>query len=507
MSDQTTIPFDRQVWSDYLNWGGIAGEAWETTFRVYGEELAKGLIPLQGRYDRAAYLMARNYEYLADRVTMWAANAQDANGSRAQAYAEALRSDYAAKAQALSDTKVDAAQRLASASANVESSLGRLAPQFARYVGSAFDWIQVIDAVGQGDLAGVYANMAQMLAAEAAAALVVALAPAWAPALGVAVAAGALAGFVAWAGSDKGWGFYGDFGRWLEPYAKAFGLEVGGLLPSIPEWIKTLFETMIYETSPLVLDLDGDGIEISQLETITPTFTTRTQRIYFDHDGDGIQSNGAWLQGDDGFLALDKNANGQIDNGFELFGNNTRLANGQTAADGFAAFAEQDTNADGMVNALDANWNNLRVWRDRNQDGISQAEELSTLNALGITQINTAQGARHEELFDGTRLEGAGTFVMNGHSANFTDAWFSQDSFHGRAVAPIALAADVQGLPDMGGSGAVRSLHEAATLSPALKGLLVQFGQASTPAQRRGLARANCAGLGRHQHHGDLRDV
>ena len=106
-------------------------------------------------------------------------------------------------------------------------------------------------------------------------------------------------------------------------------------------------------------------------------------------NADGIKTGTAWAAADDGMLVWDRNGNGSIDSGRELFGDETILANGQKAANGFAALAELDTGSlvngiivgagDGKFDAKDAQYANLRVWRDLNQDGISQAGELQTL--------------------------------------------------------------------------------------------------------------------------------
>ena len=130
---------------------------------------------------------------------------------------------------------------------------------------------------------------------------------------------------------------------------------------------------------PLTLDLDGDGIETVAASTTNP--------ILFDHDGDGTKNGTGWIKGDDGFLVLDRNNNGTIDSGQELFGDSTPLAGGGTAADGFAALAQEDTNADGVVNNLDTRWSQLRVWQDLNQDGVSQAGELLTMRAFSTAPL------------------------------------------------------------------------------------------------------------------------
>ena len=114
---------------------------------------------------------------------------------------------------------------------------------------------------------------------------------------------------------------------------------------------------------PLTFDLDGDGLETTAIAATNP--------ILFDHDGDGVKNGTGWVKPDDGFLVRDVNGNGTIDNGRELFGDSTIKSNGQTATDGFDALADLDSNADGKIDSNDTQFNNLRIWRDLNQDGIS----------------------------------------------------------------------------------------------------------------------------------------
>ena len=108
---------------------------------------------------------------------------------------------------------------------------------------------------------------------------------------------------------------------------------------------------------PLAIDLGGDGIQTMSVE----------HGIVFDHDGDGHKQGTGWLHGDDGWLVYDRNGDGQINNGRELFGDNTLKYDGSgKCADAFEALAQEDTNGDGVVNHLDANWASLKVWRDFN---------------------------------------------------------------------------------------------------------------------------------------------
>jgi hypothetical protein len=135
---------------------------------------------------------------------------------------------------------------------------------------------------------------------------------------------------------------------------------------------------------PLVLDLDGDGIETVGISSTT--------HILFDHNNDGIKTGTGWVKGEDGLLVLDRNGNGVIDNGSELFGDSTTV-NGVNATDGFSTLRAEDTNKNGTFNAGDTNFTNVEVWQDTNQDGISQTNELHTLSELGIKSINLTSTA------------------------------------------------------------------------------------------------------------------
>lgn len=105
------------------------------------------------------------------------------------------------------------------------------------------------------------------------------------------------------------------------------------------------------------MDLDGNGIQT--------TATAGFSGSLFDHNKDGIRTATGWVASGDGLLVRDLNGNGIIDNGGELFGENTLLADGTLAQHGYAALAELDSNADGVVDANDAAFATLRVWQDK----------------------------------------------------------------------------------------------------------------------------------------------
>lgn len=84
-------------------------------------------------------------------------------------------------------------------------------------------------------------------------------------------------------------------------------------LPGGPDAIRIPFKNAEKQRSPLILDLDGDGVETTSLK----------ERTFFDHDGNGFAEQTAWSADDDGILVYDRNNNGVIDSGAELFGDNT----------------------------------------------------------------------------------------------------------------------------------------------------------------------------------------
>ncbi|WP_281170400.1 calcium-binding protein, partial [Azonexus hydrophilus] len=233
-----------------------------------------------------------------------------------------------------------------------------------------------------------------------------------------------------------------------------------GLFCELNPEICDLFSRARTTASPLVFDLDGDGIEIAQLSGNSP--------VLFDHDANGVKTGSAWLKSDDALLVLDRDGNGTIDSGRELFGNNTVLAGGGKAADGYAALGELDSNGDGLIDAQDARFGELRLWRDLDQDGVSDAGELFGLAELGVSQISLAKTAGNQLLGDGTRLDGSAGFTVNGETRTYTDAWFAENAFFREFTDAVPLTAEAAALPGMKGAGAVRDLREAASLDASL---------------------------------------
>ncbi|RSZ31622.1 calcium-binding protein, partial [Variovorax beijingensis] len=235
---------------------------------------------------------------------------------------------------------------------------------------------------------------------------------------------------------------------------------------------------------PLMLDLDGDGLELKAADG----------SVLFDHDADGVKTGTGWIGSDDGILVRDLDGNGLIQTGRELFGVDTVKQNGEKAANAFDALADLDSNADGSFTSADLAWGQVNVWRDLDQDGISDVGELFSLDELGITRIgvsgsatNTTGGSQAGTTVNGNFIAQSASFTRNGEthsvsSANLSAGAIDLDSsnFHREFTDHIPLTDIAKALPTMQGSGRVRDLAEAVSLSPDLAVVLTTFSSATT---------------------------
>ncbi|MCV6627645.1 MAG: cadherin domain-containing protein, partial [Cellvibrionaceae bacterium] len=229
-------------------------------------------------------------------------------------------------------------------------------------------------------------------------------------------------------GADGGFQFYAS--PLLQPTLNSMGAKVGQAVrvyiasdhdrsqpdpDSCTLHDSTRFENRDPRVTPLVLDLNGDGVNTTAL----------AQGVSFDLDADGVLDQSAWSSAEDGLLVRDINGDGKINDGSELFGSYTQLQNGEQAEHGFAALADLDSNGDGLFDAADQHYTELQVWVDGNSDGQVQAGELQSLLEAGVAQIDlgaTAISETNAGNWVGLRSSWTDT---EGQQHDIDDVWFS----------------------------------------------------------------------------------
>ncbi len=241
--------------------------------------------------------------------------------------------------------------------------------------------------------------------------------------------------------------------------------ELSEISESLRRWIDTTIRTIkrlfgVAEAtiSPLVLDLDGDGVATLAIEA----------GLHFDHDGNGFAERSGWVGRGDGLLVRDLNGDGLISSGSELFGNATRRRDGSRAPHGFAALAELDANGDGQVDGRDPGWSSLRVWVDGDADALTDSGELRSVEELGVralplayrdAAIRDAQGNHHRQI--------GGYRHRDGGERALVDVWFQVDPTQTRQLNPRPVPTAIAVLPDLPGMGHVASLHQTMAADPA----------------------------------------
>ena len=165
-----------------------------------------------------------------------------------------------------------------------------------------------------------------------------------------------------------------------------------------------------FET-PIVIDLDGDGVETLSID----------EGVKFDILNSGSTVQTGWVSGEDALLAIDNNGNGQIDDRSELFGGDV--------GEGFGKLGTFDSNDDGFVDATDADFSELKVWQDSNENGFTDDGELVALESTKIASLSTsytdvfstdAQGNIHGE--HGSAI------LTSGATVDMVDVYFQVES-------------------------------------------------------------------------------
>ncbi len=362
----------------------------------------------------------------------------------------------------------DANQIMRSAAA--DGALASKIAMVANVLGPAINIAQLGAAASTGDSYIVGQKAVGVLAGMALGALTIGVTTALGAPLLIAAVATIGFGFAA----GKAWEW-----MWENGAAEFYGINKGdkfnfdSIWGGVTDLANSLFTAALNwltPRDPLVLDLDNDGIEAVGINPAAP--------VLFDMDGDGIKTATGWIKADDGMVVLDRNGNGLIDSGRELFGDSTVLTRGpragKTAANGYEALADLDINADGAINSADAAYASLRIWQDANQDGISQAGELRTLSSLGIASLKVAGQASNINLGNGNTQPFSGSFTRTNGSTGASGVaevsgslLLASNNFYREFTDNPALTTAAKALPQMRGSGVVRDLREAMSLGTA----------------------------------------
>ncbi|WP_303800419.1 Mbeg1-like protein, partial [Ruminococcus flavefaciens] len=214
---------------------------------------------------------------------------------------------------------------------------------------------------------------------------------------------------------------------------------IGGIIDSIIHDFPTDFDTAGKTQpprDPLIIDLNGDGVNTTTVE----------DGVHFDIDNNGFAEKTAWIDTIDGFLVYNRDENPRVTNGSELFSDQVIFPDGNKSTDGFEVLSsfntytedENDIEKDGWINEHDAEFDELRVWIDKNHDGITwmpaegqeedpELKELYTLDELGITSISTKYRIISSEDDENKKIEA--DVIMNGKKTTISEHWFEASSF------------------------------------------------------------------------------
>ncbi|HEU0099397.1 MAG TPA: hypothetical protein VFQ67_11565 [Allosphingosinicella sp.] len=207
--------------------------------------------------------------------------------------------------------------------------------------------------------------------------------------------------------------------------------------------------------APIILDLDGDGIEMVARDK---------SKARFDMDGDGSQDDTGWVGKGDGFLVIDRDDDGLITGAAEL----SFLTEKPGARSDLEALAALDSNRDRRIDATDLRFGELKVWVDSNRNGVTDSGELKTLQALNIASIDLAGSATQQSVKPGQNiLLATGSFTLaDGTVRSLGDAALAFKPSGGGASAVAGVVARAF---DLGQSEGLRGLLPARPLEPRLE--------------------------------------
>ena len=223
------------------------------------------------------------------------------------------------------------------------------------------------------------------------------------------------------------------------------------------------------KTSPIVIDLNGDGVK---------TISRKNGKTYFDLDNNKFAENTSWIDKNDGILINKTLIANSVTNGSELFGNHTLLRDGSLANNGFEALKEFDENKDGVINELDAlAYENLAIWQDTNQNAKLDDNELKSLKELGIKEINLNYTNSSFIDENGNEHRQTSNVVFeNGNKATISDVWLDTHTADTKYIGEkIILSNETKALPEIYAFGEVLNLHQAMAKDKVLQTMVQNY--------------------------------
>jgi len=226
---------------------------------------------------------------------------------------------------------------------------------------------------------------------------------------------------------------------------------VGGV-PIVINAIVDLIGVAETRSSPLVFDLGDSGtIDLISLANSS---------AWWDLDQDGFSEHTGWVSADDGVLGRDINGNGLLDDNSELFGT--------MDTDGFSILAEHDSNSDGVISAEDAIWDDLVIWQDVNENGVSDYFEVSYLSEYDIISISL-EATEVSQTNQGNAITHTSTFVVDdGVSGPDTrivhDVWFTMNETNTYYSGEYVTDFRTFYMPELRGYGTLPSLRIAMSM-------------------------------------------
>ena len=210
------------------------------------------------------------------------------------------------------------------------------------------------------------------------------------------------------------------------------------------------------EYSPIVIDLGNDGINSHALN----------YTINFDLDNNGFKEATGWVSGDDALLAIDKNNNGIIDNGSELFGNKSISDSAfsytnSSLNNGFETLKNYDTNNDGIIDSQDAEFDKLLLWQDKNGNAITDETELIKLSDK-VSSIDLNYTNTNINNNDNTIRQTSTATLNNGTKVKADDIWFKVNYKDTEEIIDEnQIPFEIKALPNVTAFGNMHSLHYA----------------------------------------------